>query len=61
MTETNNKQNNNLVTPQPVVKPKQTKTKPKQTKLNTEAAKFKARYFEYYDDVKTHNNGPYDW
>lgn len=61
MTETINNKNNNSVTP--ATPQKQTKAKSKQVKTtkNSEAAKFKAKYFEYYDDVKTHNNGPYDW
>ncbi len=61
MTETNNKQNKNSVTPQPPQKPKTLKPKATKPKQNSEAARFKAKYFEYYDDVKTHNNGPYDW
>ncbi len=61
MTETSNNKNNNSITPatpQKQIKPKNKLTKPNK---NNEAAKFKAKYFEYYDDVKTHNNGPYDW
>lgn len=61
MTETNNNQNKNSVTPQPLQKPKTLKPKANKPKQNSEAARFKAKYFEYYDDVKTHNNGPYDW
>lgn len=62
MLEQNNKTNNNSITPTPPKSSKQTsKIKPKQAKTTAEAARFKAKYFEYYDDVKTHNNGPYDW
>ncbi len=61
MSETNNKQNSNSLTPAPPKTTTVKKVKPKQTKQNAEAARFKAKYFEYYDDVKTHNNGPYDW
>lgn len=58
--ETSNKNKNNSLTPEPP-KSATKKIKPKQTKQSADAAKFKAKYFEYYDDVKTHNNGPYDW
>ena len=56
-----NPNNNNSLTPQPPKSATTKKIKPKQTKQSADAAKFKAKYFEYYDDVKTHNNGPYDW
>lgn len=50
---------NNSVTPQP----KKTQQKPKQQKkiVKPQPNAFKQKYFEFYDDVKTHNNGPYDW
>ena len=40
-----------------------TPTPPKKTKTLTKPvnSSFKSKYFEFYDDVKTHNNGPYDW
>ncbi len=47
----------NSVTPKT---PKPTKTKPKKI-VKPQPNAFKQKYFEFYDDVKTHNNGPYDW
>lgn len=32
----------------------------KQQKKN-EAKKFKEKYFEYYDDIKSHTHNVYDW
>lgn len=32
----------------------------KQQKVNN-AKKFKEKYFEYYDDVKSHTHDVYDW
>ena len=55
------KNKNNSLTPEPPKSAQAKKLKPKQPKQSADAAKFKAKYFEYYDDVKTHNNGPYDW
>ena len=61
MLEQNNKTNNNSITPTPPKSKQTSKIKPKQAKVAAEAARFKAKYFEYYDDVKTHHTGPYDW
>ncbi|MBR2468449.1 MAG: hypothetical protein IKB42_05365 [Clostridia bacterium] len=48
----------NSVTPQPKnTKPPQ----PKKKIVKPQPSNFKQKYFEFYDDVKTHNNGPYDW
>ena len=44
--------NNNSLTPQPPKSATTKKIKPKQTKQSADAAKFKAKYFEYYDDIK---------
>lgn len=51
---------NNSVTPQPKITKPKTKKQSKPT-LSTQQNKFKQKYFEFYDDIKTHNNGPYDW
>ena len=61
MTETNNKnaQNNNINTKQ---QNQNNKIKQKlNAKIKQQNNRFKQKYFEFYDDVKTHNNGPYDW
>ena len=33
----------------------------KQTKKIKETKKFKEKYFEYYDDIKSHTHDVYDW
>mgnify|MGYP004454291167 CR=1 FL=1 len=33
----------------------------KRKKALEETKKFKEKYFEYYDDVKTHTRPKYDW
>lgn len=35
--------------------------KVKTKKQNTETQKFKQKYFEQYDDVKSHTHRIYDW
>ncbi len=47
----------NSITPTP---PKKTTTQKKALTKPVNSS-FKSKYFEFYDDVKTHNNGPYDW
>ena len=51
---------NNSVTPEPKISKKTNKKKALQNATNKQS-NFKTKYFEFYDDVKTHNNGPYDW
>ncbi len=36
-------------------------TNQKKTKQQAEMKKFKEKYFEYYDDVKSHTHKIYDW
>ena len=47
----------NSVTPTPII----TNKIKKQAIQKPQKSQFKSKYFEFYDDVKTHNNGPYDW
>lgn len=62
MTETNNsKSNKTKQLPQISSTKNTTETKKTQIKKQVNNNAFKQKYFEFYDDVKTHNNGPYDW
>ena len=33
----------------------------KKEKKNKETKQFKEKYFEYYDDIKSHTHNVYDW
>lgn len=61
MTETNNLKSNKTKQVPQVSLTKNSQTKKVQIKKQLNNNAFKQKYFEFYDDVKTHNNGPYDW
>ncbi len=61
MTETNNSKSNKTKQVQQISSTKNSQTKKAQIKKQVNNNNFKQKYFEFYDDVKTHNNGPYDW
>lgn len=61
MTETNNLKSNKTKQVPQVSLTKNSQTKKTQIKKQLNNNAFKQKYFEFYDDVKTHNNGPYDW
>ncbi len=42
-------------------KQKPTKNKTKSTKNSENIAKFKQKYFDFYDDVKDYTKGKEDW
>lgn len=61
MTKSNSNLNNSI-TPEPLKGAKSNMKKVKPPKITkNKTTEFKKKYFEYYDDVKTHNNGPHDW
>ncbi len=61
MTETNNLKSNKTKQVPQISLTKNSQTKKAQIKKQVNNNNFKQKYFEFYDDVKTHNNGPYDW
>lgn len=61
MTETNNSKSNKTKQVSKISSTKNSQTKKAQIKKQVNNNNFKQKYFEFYDDVKTHNNGPYDW
>lgn len=61
MTETNNLKSNKTKQVPQISSTKNSQTKKVQIKKQVNNNNFKQKYFEFYDDVKTHNNGPYDW
>lgn len=61
MTETNNSKSNKTKQVSQISSIKNSQTKKTQIKKQVNNNNFKQKYFEFYDDVKTHNNGPYDW
>lgn len=61
MTETNNSKSNKTKQVPQISSTKNSQTKKVQIKKQVNNNNFKQKYFEFYDDVKTHNNGPYDW